>query len=53
VQPDGTISSANVTTGETLGGLVSLKSGPPPGTKVIEKPSADLHAGMHVKEKQP
>ncbi len=53
VQPDGTLLSSSVVLGPPIGGLVSLKSGPAPGTKVVEKPAADFHAGMHVKEKSP
>ena len=52
VNPDGTLSSAPVLVGPPVGGLLSLKSGPTPGTKVVERPATDLHAGMHVKEKE-
>ncbi len=34
-----------------LGGLVALKQGPPPGTKVIRKPAPEIAAGARVKEK--
>jgi hypothetical protein len=35
-----------------MGGLVSLRDGPPPGTKVVRRPDGELRAGMKVKEKQ-
>ena len=47
------VTSAPVVTGPAIGGLISLKSGPPPGTKVVQRPSVELKSGMHVKEKQP
>ena len=53
IQPDGTLASQPVVLGPALGNLISIKSGPAPGTKVVDKPAADFHAGMHVKEKSP
>ena len=41
-----------VVTGAPMGGLVALRDGPPPGTKVVRRPDGDLKAGMKVKEKQ-
>jgi RND family efflux transporter MFP subunit len=41
-----------VVTGAPMGGLVALREGPPPGTKVVRRPDGDLKAGMKVKEKQ-
>ena len=41
-----------VVTGAPMGGLVALRDGPPPGTKVVRRPDADLRPGMKVKEKQ-
>jgi RND family efflux transporter MFP subunit len=41
-----------VVTGAPMGGLVALRDGPPPGTKVVRRPDGDLRAGMRVKEKQ-
>jgi len=41
-----------VVTGAPMGGLVALREGPPPGTKVVRRPDGDLRAGMKVKEKQ-
>ena len=52
VQPDGTLRSVPVITGPPLGNLISLRQGPPPGTRVVRSPSPDLKDGMHVKEKQ-
>lgn len=52
VAQDGTLRSEPVVTGPPLGNLVSLRQGPPAGTRVVRKPSAELHDGMHVKEKQ-
>ena len=53
VDAQGVIQSVPVVLGPQIGGLTSIKSGPLPGTKVIQHPSADLRSGMHVKEKQP
>jgi HlyD family secretion protein len=44
--------SVPVITGAPMGGLVALRDGPPPGTKVVRRPDGDLRAGMKVKEKQ-
>ena len=44
--------SVPVVTGPPLGRLVSLKSGPPPGTRVVLRPPPVLKPGMKVKEKQ-
>ena len=52
VAADGTLSSVPVVTGPPLGNLVSLRQGPPPGSRVVRKPSPDLKPGMKVKEKQ-
>jgi len=41
-----------VVTGAPMGGLVALRDGPPPGTKVVRRPDGDLRPGMKVKEKQ-
>ena len=49
----GVIQGVPVVLGPQIGGLTSIKSGPVPGTKVVQHPSADLKSGMHVKEKQP
>lgn len=49
---DGAIQGVPVITGAPIGGLLSLKSGPPPGTKLVQHPSQELRAGMRVKEKQ-
>lgn len=48
----GAVQSVPVITGAPIGGLLSLQSGPPPGTKVVQRPSQELRAGMRVKEKQ-
>lgn len=48
----GAVQRVPVITGAPLGGLLSLRSGPPPGTKVVQRPSQELRAGMRVKEKQ-
>jgi RND family efflux transporter MFP subunit len=52
VAPDGTLSSVPVTTGAPLGSLLTLRSGPPAGARVVRRPSPDLKPGMKVKEKQ-
>jgi len=52
VQPDATVKSVPVITGGPLGSLVSLRQGPPPGTRVVRSPPEDLKDGMRVKEKQ-
>ena len=44
--------SVPVVTGAPMGGLVALRDGPPPGTKVVRRPDGDLRAGMKVKERQ-
>jgi HlyD family secretion protein len=38
--------------GPPLGNLVSLRQGPPPGTKLVRSPPADLHDGARIKEKE-
>jgi len=52
VQPDGSVRSVPVITGAPLGNLVSLRQGPPPGTRLVRAPPADLKDGMRIKEKQ-
>ncbi|MCA1825442.1 MAG: efflux RND transporter periplasmic adaptor subunit [Myxococcales bacterium] len=52
VQPDGTVRSAPVVTGPSLGNLVSLRQGPPAGTRVVRSPPPEMRDGMHIKEKQ-
>ena len=52
VQPDGSVRSVTVITGAPLGNLVSLRQGPPPGTRLVRAPPADLKDGMRIKEKQ-
>jgi RND family efflux transporter MFP subunit len=52
VQPDETVRSVQVITGPPLGNLVSLRQGPPAGTKIVRSPPAGLKDGMHIKEKQ-
>ncbi len=52
VQPNDTVKSVPVVTGPPLGGLVSLREGPPPGTRVVRAPPEDLKDGMRIKEKQ-
>jgi RND family efflux transporter MFP subunit len=48
---DGTLHSAKVTAGGAVGaGAVELLDGPPPGTKVVAKPSADTSDGQRIKE---
>lgn len=42
-----------VTTGEILTTSVVVKSGPLPGTKLVDKPSADLSTGRTVKTETP
>jgi RND family efflux transporter MFP subunit len=51
VEPDGVVRMIPVVTGPQMGGLVSLKQGPPPGTKVIRNPGAGIEPGERVKEK--
>jgi HlyD family secretion protein len=52
VGSDDQVRSVPVVTGPALGGLVALRQGPAPGTKVVRKPDGDLRPGMRVKEKQ-
>jgi multidrug efflux pump subunit AcrA (membrane-fusion protein) len=52
VQPDGAVKSAPVVTGPPLGNLLSLRQGPPAGTRLVRSPPSELRDGMHVKEKQ-
>jgi RND family efflux transporter MFP subunit len=52
VQPDGSVRSVPVITGPPLGNLVSLRQGPPAGTRIVRAPPADLKDGMRIKEKQ-
>ena len=52
VEQDGTLRTVPVVTGAALGNLVSLRTGPPAGTRVVRKPGPDLRPGMKVKEKQ-
>src|SRR5204863_78972 len=52
VQQNETVKSVPVVTGPPLGNLLSLREGPPPGTRVVRSPPADLKDGMRVKEKQ-
>jgi RND family efflux transporter MFP subunit len=51
VQENETVRSVPVITGAPLGSLVSLREGPPPGTRVVRSPPADLKDGMRIKEK--
>ena len=51
VQENETVRSVPVITGGPLGSLVSLREGPPPGTRVVRSPPADLKDGMRIKEK--
>ncbi|HEY6912708.1 MAG TPA: efflux RND transporter periplasmic adaptor subunit [Myxococcales bacterium] len=52
VGPEGSVKSAPVVTGPPLGNLLTLRQGPPPGTRLVRSPPRDLKDGMRVKEKQ-
>jgi RND family efflux transporter MFP subunit len=52
VEGDDSIRAMPVVTGPAIGGLVSLRQGPPNGTKVVRSPPPGLKDGMRVKEKQ-
>ena len=52
VNAEGVVHVIPVVTGAPLGSLVSLKQGPPPGTKIVRSPPASLKDGARVKEKQ-
>jgi len=52
LQQNETVKSVPVITGAPLGNLLSLREGPPPGTRVVRSPPPDLKDGMRVKEKQ-
>ncbi len=52
VQADQTVKAIPVVTGAPLGSLLSLRQGPPAGTKVVRSPPASLQDGMRIKEKQ-
>jgi hypothetical protein len=41
-----------VVTGAPLGNLVTLREGPPAGTRVVRSPPPQLKDGMRIKEKQ-
>src|SRR5207248_642719 len=49
---DETVKLAPVVTGAPLGNLVTLRQGPPAGTKLVRSPPANLRDGMRIKEKQ-
>ncbi len=52
LDPQDQLRSVPVVTGAPMGGMVALREGPPPGTKVVRRPDGDLKTGMKVKEKQ-
>ncbi len=52
LDPQDQLRSVPVVTGAPMGGMVALRDGPPPGTKVVRRPDGDLKTGMKVKEKQ-
>ena len=52
VQPDDSVRAVPVITGGPLGNLVSLRQGPPAGTKIVRSPPQNLKDGMRIKEKQ-
>jgi HlyD family secretion protein len=52
VDPQDQLQSVPVITGAPMGGLIALRDGPPPGTKVVRRPDGELRSGMKVKEKQ-
>ena len=52
VQADQTVKAVPVVTGAPLGNLISLRQGPPAGTKIVRSPPASLQDGMRIKEKQ-
>ena len=52
LQPNETVKSVPVVIGTPVGNLLSLREGPPPGTRVVRSPPKDLKDGMRVKEKQ-
>jgi RND family efflux transporter MFP subunit len=52
VQPDGMVREMPVVTGSPLGSLVSLREGPPAGTRIVRNPPPELRDGARVKEKE-
>ncbi len=52
VQPDDSVKAVAVVTGGPLGNLVSLRQGPPAGTKIVRSPPQNMRDGMRIKEKQ-
>ena len=52
VQADETVKAVSVVTGAPLGNLISLRQGPPAGTRIVRAPPASLKDGMRIKEKQ-
>lgn len=52
VDADEKLRTVPVLTGAPMGGMVALRDGPPPGTKVVRRPDGDLRPGMKVKERQ-
>jgi len=51
VVDQGTLRLTNVQVVDTFGDAFVLKQGPPPGTKVVSRPGADLRDGQSIKEK--
>jgi HlyD family secretion protein len=52
VDGDDKLRTVPVVTGPPIGGMIALRDGPPPGTKVVRHPDGELRPGMKVKEKQ-
>lgn len=51
VVEEGKLRLANVKLGPAVGSSVELVDGPPPGTRVVSKPSGDLYEGQKIKER--
>ncbi len=52
VVDEGKLRIAPVSVGQALGSSVELLDGPSPGTRVVNKPSAELFAGQRIKESE-
>ena len=49
---DERVHEAAITPGPTIGGLVEISNGPPPGTRLVRHPEDSLRDGAQVKEKK-
>jgi HlyD family secretion protein len=50
---DGKLRLVKVKTGGLIGGAIELLDGPPPGTRVVRKPTGEQFDGQRIKEENP